>query len=427
MGVKIINSSLIGTKIYDHQKNMDVSDQILIGSDTVTEDFFGTAVAISDDRQTAVIGAYGHNSAAGAAYIFVKSGSTWTQQAKITGIQTSADDELGGSVAISSDGNKVVIGAYGESVTEPYGGAAYVFSRSGTTWAEEAMLEPDDIIAGHYFGMSVSMSDAGDRILVGALGDQDNSSATGLSGAAYVFVYNGSSWVKESKLLASDGSDEDYFGMYVHMSGNGFNSFVGAPQNDTASGAVYAYVRSGSTWTEQQKIQSDDVEVWDYLGHGVSSSDDGNTLVAGAYFEDISTPSDDDAGAAYIFVRENGATTWTQQAKLTASDREAGDYFGRIVSMSSNGKLALIGKPEDASANSPGAAYLFERSGNNWTEIKKLEPAGGSNGDAYGIDVSVSSSNAEILCLVGANTANNTAVDSGEAFMHTITYSYEKI
>ena len=163
---------------------------------------------------------------------------------------------------------------------------------------------------------------------------------------------------QQAKIQASDKEAGDRFGMAVSISGDGNTAIVGAYYEDTGvanSGAAYVFVRSGSTWTQQAKIQASDKQESDYFGYAVSISDDGNTAIVGAYYED---PGAADAGAAYIFVRSG--STWTEQAKIQASDKEVNDQFGYSVSISGDGTTAILGALwEDTGANDAGAAYIF--------------------------------------------------------------------
>ena len=191
-----------------------------------------------------------------------------------------------------------------------------------------------DAAAVDCFGTSVSIS--GDTALVGAYQDDDAGSDTG---SAYVFVRSGDTWTQQAKLTASDAAAGDFFGYSVSVSGD--TAIIGALRDDDAgsgSGSAYVFVRSGTTWTQQQKLTASDAAGEDQFG--ISVSIDGDTALVGAY-------DDDDAGAmsgsAYVFVRSGD--TWTQQQKLTASDAAAGDFFSYSVSVS--GDTALVGATHD--------------------------------------------------------------------------------
>ncbi len=356
----------------------------LVAADRGAGDWFGFSVSISGDY--ALVGARneaedasGGNtlSAAGSAYIFMRSGSSWSQQAKLVASDRGAGDWFGFSVSISGD--YALVGAYLEAEDASGGntlsqaGSAYVFVRSGSSWSQQAKLVASDRGAGDYFGYSVSIS--GDYALVGAcLEDQDASGGNALSsaGSAYVFMRSGSSWSQQAKLVAADRGAGDYFGYSVSISGD--YVIVGAVQEDhdatggntlTDAGSAYVFMRSGSSWSQQAKLVAGDRGVSDYFGTSVSIS--GDYALVGACLEDHDASGGNtlgSAGSAYVFMRSG--SSWSQQAKLVAADRGAGDYFG--ISVSISGDYALVGarnEDEDASGGNPlsnaGSAYVFER------------------------------------------------------------------
>ena len=371
-----------------------MEQQKLTASDGRGGDTFGFEVSISGD--TAIVGAY-EDYGQGSAYVFVRSGTTWTEQQKLTASDGAAGDSFGLPVSISGD--TAIVGAHRNDDNGSSSGSAYVFVRSGTTWTEQQKLTPSDGAAGDNFGHSASIS--GDTAIIGAMADDDNGSA---SGSAYVFVRSGTTWTEQQKLTASDGAAVDYFGITVSISGD--IAIVGAHKSDTPgfdSGSAYVFVRSGTTWTEQQKLTPSDGAAGDIFGNSVSIS--GDTAIIGAYGDDDNgsdsgsayvfvrsgttwteqqklTASDgaasdwfgfsvsisgdtaivgayeDDSGegSAYVFVRSG--TTWTEQQKLTASDGAASDSFGRSVSIS--GDTAIIGAfGDDDDGSNSGSAYVF--------------------------------------------------------------------
>ncbi|MBN1795656.1 MAG: FG-GAP repeat protein, partial [Sedimentisphaerales bacterium] len=186
----------------------------LLASDGEEADLFGDSVDISGD--TAVIGAYGDNdngSNSGSAYIFCFNDSSWLQQAKLLTYDGAGYDYFGYFVAISGD--TAVIGAFGDDDNGGDSGSAYIFGFNGSSWLQQAKLLASDGAAEDYFGFSVAIS--GDTAIIGAYSDDDNGYD---SGSAYIFHFNGSSWLQQAKLLASDGADSDYFGFSVAISGD---------------------------------------------------------------------------------------------------------------------------------------------------------------------------------------------------------------
>jgi hypothetical protein len=167
----------------------------------------------------AVVGASGHtvggNSNQGKAYVFVRNGTTWTQQAMLVSSDGAASDNFGHSVSIHSD--FILVGAthcdYGGHTDK---GKAYIFERIGTTWPQDAILTPPDGIAGDWFGSDVSIS--GTSALVGAPNHDTNGQAN--RGKAYVYVWNGTAWPHQASLIADDGAQTDFFGDAVAISGD---------------------------------------------------------------------------------------------------------------------------------------------------------------------------------------------------------------
>jgi hypothetical protein len=332
----------------------------LLASDRASSDFFGSSVALSSDGNTALIGAEGKDIFTdkdfGAAYVFTRTAGTWTQQQKLVVLDNNTDEFFGNSVALSSDGNTALIAAEGDDTSR---GAAYIFTRSGGTWTEQQRLTAIGRANSDFFGWSVALSSDGLTALIGAIGE-DTSPNTN-NGAAYVFTLTGGVWTQQQELLASDRSSFDNFGISVALSADGLTAIIGASGETTSptsgQGAAYVFTRSAGTWTEQAKLLASDRATDDDFGHSVAISADGNTVIIGAYIEDTSPNTNN--GAAYIFTRSG--STWTQKAKLIASERANSDQFGRSVSLSSDGLTAIVGAwLKDTSPNTDqGAAYIY--------------------------------------------------------------------
>ncbi len=390
----------------------------LKASNTDVNDFFGSSVAISgdtlvvgarfeDSNATGVNGDQGNNLSfnSGAAYVFVRSGSSWSQQAYLKASNTDAGDRFGESVAVSAD--TVVVGAPNESSSATGingdqsndlatdSGATYVFVRSGTTWSQQAYVKASNTDVDDWFGRSVAVSD--NTVVVGAAfedsnaigvnGDQSNNSSTE-SGAAYVFVRSGTNWSQQAYLKASNTDASDLFGTSVAVSDN--TVVVGATFEDSSAtgvngdqtdnsvenaGAAYVFIRSGSTWSQQAYLKASNTDANDIFGDSVAI--DGDTVVVGAREDSNATGIDGDqsnnlannSGAAYVFSR--AGTAWSQAAYLKASNTDSSDDFGRTVAVS--GDTVVIGaRGEDSNAtgvngdqnenssNRTGAAYVFD-------------------------------------------------------------------
>ncbi|MHC4647274.1 MAG: FG-GAP repeat protein [Planctomycetota bacterium] len=372
----------------------------LLASDGAAYDEFGDSVSVSGDY--AIVGGDGdddNGSRSGSAYIFYYNGTSWSEQAKLTAADGAADDFFGFSVSISGD--YAIVGAHGDDDNGSGSGSAYIFKRSGTSWSQEAKLLASDGAAADSFG-SVSIS--GDYAIVGASSDDDNGSR---SGSAYIFYYNGTSWSEQAKLTAADGAADDFFGTSVSLSGA--YAVVGAGYDDdngTNSGSAYIFYYNGASWSQQAKLLASDGAASDYFGGSVSIS--GDYAILGAHGDDDNGSM---SGSAYIFKRSG--TSWSEEAKLLASDGADDDRFGCSVSVS--GTTALVGAyNDDDNGSYSGSAYIFKRSGTNWNEQAKLLASDGAIGDAFGGSVSISGDHA----IVGAKRDDDNGTDSGSAYIY---------
>ncbi|MFC1766677.1 beta strand repeat-containing protein, partial [Planctomycetota bacterium] len=341
--------------------------------------------SVSMDGDTLVVG-----TASNSAYVFTRIANTWVEQQILTGSDVGAGDGFGGYVSVSGD--TIVLGAPMHDIPYDNCGAAYVFTWDGSTWTEQQKLTPSDAFPGDTFGSSVSIDD--DTILVGAP-----------SGSAYVFTRTGDIWTEEKILIPLDGNTGKHFGYSVSVDGD--TAVVGAFTDNHAgpsSGAVYVYIRSGSTWIEQKKLKAFDAAQGDYFGRSVSV--EGDTVVVGA-------DADDDAGAesgsAYVFDRSD--SNWTQH-KLTAFDGGGGDSFGYSVSVDSD--TVLVGAPKDNDAgNNSGSAYVFTRSGGAWTYHEKLTSFDAAAYDLFGWSVFIDLD----TVLVGVRSDDHAGLSSGSAYI----------
>jgi hypothetical protein len=252
---------------------MLTQQQKLTASDAANFDNSGYSVALSSDGNTALVGACNKNSGSGAAYVFTRSDAIWTQQQELTASDAAYFDNLGCSVALSGDGNAALVGAYNKNSAS---GAAYVFTRSGGTWTQQQELTASDAANSDYFGHSVGLSRDGNTALAGAFGKNL------ARGAAYVFARSGANWAQQQQLTASVPANFDFFGWSVALSGDGNTVLAGAPRKNSYTGAAYVLTRSGGTWTQQQELTASDSAVSDYFGYSGALSGDGNTAMAGA-------------------------------------------------------------------------------------------------------------------------------------------------
>lgn len=372
----------------------------LLASDGEHDDQFGGKVSV--DGNTVLIGAPYENNGSGSTYVFIHTGATWTQQAKLIASDWVWGDTFG--LAVSLDGDTALIGAPHNADNGLNSGSAYVFIRTGTTWTQQAKLLPPDGGEDDIFGASVSLS--GDSALIGAWNDDDNGIN---SGSVYVFTRTGTTWTQQAKLIASDGATQDCFGHSVSLNSN--TALIGAEQDDDngeLSGSAFVFIRTGSTWIQQAKLLASDGVASARFGGYVSLS--GDTALIGAWADDdIVTNS----GSAYIFTRIG--TIWTQQAKLLASDGAVGDFFGMSVWLD-GGTTALIGAyyDDDNGADS-GSAYIFTRTGTTWIQQAKLLPSDGAAGDFFGGSVSLSGDST----IIGSCADDDNGRSSGSAYVFT--------
>ena len=317
----------------------------LLASDAGLVDVFGWSVDIDGD--TIVIGSYGNNGGgadSGAAYVFTRTGTTWTQQAKLLANDAGPGDGFGYSVTI--DGDTIAVGAPFDSDAGTDTGSAYVFTRTGTTWSQQAKIVGTDTAIGDEYGASIAIT--GDSVIVGSPSDDDAGSA---SGSSYVFNRTGTTWSQQAKLLAPDGAVDDSFGYSVAIDAS--TALVGAPSDDDAgseSGSAYVFTRSGVTWSNQSKIVAEDAGPDDRLG--VSVAVEGATAVVGA---PRNSAVGGFSGAAYVFNRSG--TTWRQLVKLVAASSATGDEFGNAVAVS--GRIAIGSLLDDNAGYNSGSVFVF--------------------------------------------------------------------
>jgi hypothetical protein len=373
-------------------------------------DSFGISVALSASGDTLAVGATYESSNAvgingdqandlalqsGAAYVFQRSGTAWSQQAYLKASNTGAFDYFGDSLDLSDDGNTLVVGAYGEDSngtqsnnSQGESGAAYAFLRTGSTWAQQGYLKYPLAFAGQMMGNAVSLSGNGNTVAIGAYGFSFS------RGRVMLFSRTGSSWSEFAGALSFDYDDDDRFGTSISLSNDGNTLAVGAPGEDSGatgingsstsnsslgSGAAYIFVRSGSSFVQQAFIKASNTGAGDVFGTSVSVSRDGQFLAVSSYAEDSNSTGPNgsqtnnlstDSGAVYLFHRVG--TTWVQNTYLKASNTDASDGFGTRVCVSDDGNTIAVGalgensgsggingNQQDESSGNSGAVYVF--------------------------------------------------------------------
>jgi trimeric autotransporter adhesin len=359
---------------------------------------------------------------------------------------TETGDLFGQAIAISGDGNTVVVATPIEASAATVidgdqtdnsatgAGAVYVFTRSGTTWAQQAYIKSSNIQSGDQFGYAVALSHDGNTLAVGA--QQEDSCSTdpqnngcSLAGAAYVFTRSNGVWSEQAIIKASNASVYcdygRYFGAAVTLSSDGNTLAVGSPGDCSAttgvngdatsigaalSGAAYIYTRAGTTWSQQAYLKASNTGFRDEFGFRLALSGSGDLLIVGAPYESSSatgingSQSDNgasEAGAAYLFKR-NG-TTWAQQLYIKASNADGSDHFGDAVAFAANGSTFAVGAYAEASHATgidgdqaddtqlhAGATYLFQLTGSSWAQSAYVKGALGLNNNAFGSSVALS-------------------------------------
>ncbi|MCU7959917.1 MAG: VCBS repeat-containing protein [gamma proteobacterium symbiont of Bathyaustriella thionipta] len=386
-----------------------ILERKLLASDAASNDELGNAVAISGD--TVVIGAPDESHGGiqfhqGAAYVYVRNGNNWVQQAKLIASGGNIEDNFGTSVAI--EGNTILVGAPNDDFKGFDSGAVYVFTRIvGSSWMQRTKIVAFDGIGGDQFGNAVALS--GSTALIGAYRAQGNFNS---SGAAYVFTGSGSSWSQQARLTASDGASQDEFGAALALYGN--TLLIGArgdDDNGQSSGSAYIFTRSNSSWSQRIKLQPSDGKINDQFGTSVS-------LVDGRAM--IGAPGGDQGslnrGSAYIY--GGFGSSWLLQAKLKSLESSLSSQFGRSVSLSDS--MALVGGQWQDNSFPRGAAYLFERNANSWSLQQKLLPVvhDGQTNTRFGKAVSISDVSGLETALAGAPEADGAANESGAAYAY---------
>ena len=354
----------------------------LTASDGERNDVFGVIVDVEDNL--AVIGARADDDngrESGSAYVFEKVDGEWVETTKLTASDGDAGDLFGDSLALGGD--IIVVGAWEDEDLGSGSGSAYVFEKVDGEWVETAKLLASDGTEEDFFGISPGVVD--NTIVVAAPGDEHD------TGAVYVFEKVEGEWVETTKIAARDGSRGDAFGRFLSVQDD--KMIVGAMGDDTHgnnSGAAYIFEKIDGVWTETAKLTASDGT--DHNLFGRQARIDGDRVIIGAY-------KNENKGAAYIFEKIDGV--WTETAKLTASDGADKDSFGRSVYIQDH--IAVVGaRADDDNGDESGSVYIFEQIDGEWIEIEKITASDGGEGDRFGRRVFLDGNN----LFVGA-TKNN--------------------
>lgn len=429
---------------------------------------FGKVVAVSGDGQTVAVGAPfddGVGVRSGRVFVFRKGATAWAQEAVLSPSGVAAYDTFGYSVALSTDGNTLLVGAPGvdASSTERDTGAAYVFRRTASTWAEEATLTTP-LAPGDALGWTVALSGDGQLAAVGApFEDSDASGVNGgvtnpagqpSSGAVFLFAASGASWSRTAFVKASNRSLNDNFGRAVALSRDGKTLVVGAEGEDGAArtingaddddgfnrGAAYVYSSATGSWRFDAYLKAPNPDDLDRFGAAVAVSDDGSTVAVGAPAEGgegvgVATLPDANgaatSGAAYVFRK---AAAWSLEAYVKTTNSGVGDAAGTSLALSGDGATLVVGAPgEDSDATGvesrltnedaldSGAAFVFVRSASGWVRGVSVKAANTGSGDTFGARLALgggtlvvaSPGDDSMATGVDGDAADNSAMESG--------------
>lgn len=414
------------------------------------QDVFGRALALAADGGILAVGAPresgsrtgidppGDDNAAhhaGAVYAFARDGATWGEPVYIKASNATLDDEFGTSVALSSDGKTLAVGAPSESSpslgigvcqgdTDPpnLSGAAYVFLRVDGTWVPQACFKPPSRADLSWFGTSVALSSNGSILAVGAPGARCTSGAS--AGAVFLHVREDPTWRIAQCLPTPAAVASGTFGSTIALSYDGAILAVG----DVNARAAYVFVRSGETWTLQPPLAGADPGEGSEFGDVVAMSEDGAILAVGAPRELDGGPTAGATpkGAVYVFAR--GETTWSLQDHVTAASVDAGDSFGRSVALSANGKTLAVGTPaedNDAAKQVPlpsdlctgelgGTVHVFTSDGTTWRRSARVKGTNTCMNDHFGADVGLSRDGAVLAVGADGEASGASGVDGDQ-------------
>lgn len=390
-------------------------------ADKAAGDLVGYSVAISSDgTRIAISNLWGDSDAVtdcGKVYVYSYSGTSWTREAILTASDKATNSQYGISVAISGDGTRIIVGAshaLPDAITES--GAAYVYSRSGSTWSQETILFASDKAALDAFGTAVDIDEAGIRVAVGAIGADPG--ALDAAGKVYIFWRSGAIWTEGAILTASDKAAGDNFGSSVKLTAESDRIIIGAPNKtvnaETNHGQAYVFLRLESAWSEEAILNDLVTANVQNFGNSVSLTGIGDRAVVGAHNSTAGALSN--AGLAYVF--SQSSAVWTQEAVLQASTPEAGAIFGQSVDISSDGKIIVVGSPlVNASAIvDSGAAYIFLRNGLIWNQEAINHASDKLTQDRFGWSVAISSAGRDLI--IGSPYGDVSGIaDAGKAYL----------
>jgi len=379
-----------------------VGERKIKPNDLAQEDIFAAAMAV--DGNVALVASewdddQGKDS--GAVFVYRCNGRQWVEEQKLLPDDGQAGDNFGRSLEL--DGNLAVVGTHWDDDNGEKSGSVYAFRYNGTSWVQEQKLLASDGSKDDRLGNTVSID--GNVIVAGAWKKNGGGKS---SGAAYVYRFNGLQWVQEQKLIASDRDANDGFGRHVSVSGNVIA--VGTWKDDDGAsnaGAVYMFRHNGTSWVQEQKLVASDASTNSFLGWSVYL--DGRTVVAGAFGD---SPKGTQSGAAYVW-RHDGAS-WGHEHKIVPQDGAAYDYFGFSIALDGD-NLAVGASVKLTEVLGPGAVYLYRYRNNKWSKFRKVVPSDGAPQDAFGFHLALKGK----LLVTGSWRDDDAGADSGSAYLYT--------
>lgn len=385
----------------------------LTASDKSADAFFGGKVAFDSTGARIVVGINSLDASAGKAYVFVREGATWTQEAVITDPIAGSGSRFGHCVSISGLGDRIAVGApqrYDTETGYSNNGILHVYSRTNSVWTlEKTVKASDPVQVGAQFGSAVKLNSDGTRMVVGAYLDTRSSTEVG---RAYVFVRNGAVWTQEAALAASDPVQSARFGYSVSITEDGTRVAIGAYSfTGTAQfqGKVYIFLRTNTSWAQEAALVATDAAASAYYGTSCDISGDGTRLVVGAY---MASATYTNQGKIYVYVRNS--TTWSLETTLTASDAAANTYLGLSSAINKDGsKIVTAAYLASGTVSQQGKAYIFSRTGSTWTQQIALTASDAASGDTYGRSVAITPTGDRVA--VGANQASPGGVSKAGA------------
>lgn len=353
----------------------------LVASDGVANDRFGISISLNSYGSLLAVGApYSDPKglSSGSVYVFSKTGDTWAPT-KLVPSDGAAYASFGYCVALSPAGNILVVGSNGVSSNR---GTAYVYTRSGNTWTQQMRLNASDGASYDQFGITCAINAEENTIAVGAGGDD-----TG-RGAVYVYTGSGGYWTQQAKIVLPNRYAYDNFGQSVSLSANGNKLLIGASGASGARGQAWVYTRIGTTWSDPKLLTAPDSTADARFGHCCALSADGLTAVCCAPWADPGGVLN--AGSAYVLTWTGSA--WQHQATLVSPNGSPEAQFGKSVSLSADGNLVLIGaSDEDLLDTNTGSAYVFTRTGAEWSRISTIQATIPGMGGGFGYTTAMSS------------------------------------